>query len=151
MAPPSRSTRGLAGAFPALNAARLLLALSAWAGIGCGLAEGPREKLQHTAFAFNEGLRWGRDGDVLPHVDPAALDGFRALHNGWGAEIQVSSVDILQSTIDDKLDKAVITVKYTWYRADEMLVHDTVTAQHWERRKGEWWMTVEEYRSGTPL
>jgi len=26
-----------------------------------------------------------------------------------------------------------------------------VTLQHWERRKGEWWMVAEEYKSGTPL
>jgi len=118
---------------------------------GCGIAEGPREKLQHTAFAFNEGLRWGRDVDVLPRVDPAAMAGFQALHTGWGVDIQLSNVEILQSVIDDKLDKAVITVKYTWYRNSEMVVNDTVTLQHWERRKGEWWMTAEEYKSGTPL
>jgi len=118
---------------------------------GCGMAEGPREKLQHTAFNFNEGLRWGRDADVLPRVDPAALAGFREMHAGWGAETQISGVEILQSVVDQKLDKAVLTVKYTWYKNSEMVVHDTVTLQHWERRKGEWWMVAEEYQSGTPL
>jgi hypothetical protein len=118
---------------------------------GCGMAEGPREKLQHTAFNFNEGLRWGRDADVLPRVDPAALAGFRTMHAGWGDEVQVSGVEILQSVVDQKLDKAVLTVKYTWYKNSEMVVNDTVTAQHWERRKGEWWLVAEEYQSGTPL
>ena len=127
-----------------------VLAVAAWA-VGCGMAEGPREKLQHTAFAFNEGLRWGRDADVLPRVDPAALAGFQALHAGWGSEVQVSGVEILQSVIEKKLDKAVLTVKYTWYKNSEMVVNETVTLQHWERRKGEWWMVAEEYKSGTPL
>ena len=127
------------------------LALAAPLLAGCGLMEGPREKLQRTAFDFNEGLRWGRDADVLPHVDPSALDGFRALHAGWGAEVQVSGVEILQSVIDDKLEKAVISVKYTWYRQSEMVVYETTTAQNWERRKGEWVMTAEEYKSGQPL
>lgn len=119
--------------------------------LGCGMAEGPREKLQHTAFAFNEGLRWGRDADVLPRVDPAAMSGFQAMHAGWGAEIQISGAEILQSVVDKKLDKAVITVKYTWYRNDQMVVNETLTLQHWERRKGEWWMVAEEYKSGEPL
>lgn len=118
---------------------------------GCGMAEGPREKLQHTAFAFNEGLRWGRDADVLPRVDPAAMAGFQAMHAGWGEDVQISNVEILQSVVDDKLDKAVLTVKYTWYRNSEMVVNDTVTLQHWERRKGDWWMVAEEHKSGTPL
>jgi hypothetical protein len=121
------------------------------AAVGCGMAEGPREKLQHTAFSFNEGLRWGRDADVLPRVDPPALAEFRARHAGWGTDVQVSGVEILQSVVDDKLDKAAITVKYTWYKNSEMVVNDTVTLQHWERRKGEWWMVAEEHQSGTPF
>jgi hypothetical protein len=128
-----------------------LVALSAVLFAGCGIIEGPREKLQRTAFDFNEGLRWGRQNDVLPYVDPAALDGFRALHAGWGAEVQVSNVEILQSVIDKKMEKAVISVKYTWYRTSEMVVYETTTAQNWERRKGEWVMTAEEYKSGQPL
>jgi hypothetical protein len=135
-----RSTTAIAAA---LAACALLSA--------CGMAEGPREKLQRTAFAFNEGLRWGRDAEVLPRVDPAALAGFQALHAGWGGEVQISGVEILQSVVDKKLDKAVLTVKYTWYRQSEMVVNDTVTLQHWERRKGEWWMVAEQYQSGTPL
>ena len=135
---------------PSRTAIAAALAVGALA-LGCGMAEGPREKLQHTAFNFNEGLRWGRDADVLPRVDPAALAGFRALHAGWGVEIQISNVEIVQSVIDQKLDKAVLTVKYTWYKNSEMVVNETVTAQHWERRKGDWWMVAEEFQSGTPL
>ncbi len=37
-----------------------LLAAIALATLACGVAEGPREKLKHSAFVFNEGLRWGR-------------------------------------------------------------------------------------------
>ena len=139
---------GIRGAARAVAAAFLAIAALAAA---CGMAEGPREKLQHTAFAFNEGLRWGRDADVLPRVDPAALAGFRQMHTGWGAEIQVNDIEILQSVVDDKLDKAVLTVHYTWYRRSQMEVQETVTLQHWERRDGEWWMVAEEYQSGTPF
>ena len=133
------------------NAAPLILALTVLLCLGCGIIEGSREKLQRTAFDFNEGLRWGRNAEVLPRVDPAAREGFQALHNGWGAEVQVSNVEIMQSVIDKKLQKAVITVKYTWYRQSEMVVYETVAEQHWESRKGEWWMTAEEYQSGQPL
>jgi hypothetical protein len=129
-------------------ATALVVGALAW---GCGIAEGPREKLQHTAFAFNEGLRWSRDVDVLPRVDPAAMAGFQAMHAGWGAQIQLSGVEIMQSVVNDKLDKAVLTVKYTWYRNDQMVENETVTLQNWERRDGEWWMVAEEYKSGTPL
>jgi len=129
-------------------AAALVAGAVAW---GCGIAQGPRDTLRETAFSFNEGLRWGRDADVLPRVDPAAMAGFQAMHAGWGAEIQISSAEILQTVLDEKSRKAVITVKFTWYRNDEMVVNETVMQQHWELRKGGWWMVAEEYKSGTPL
>ena len=137
-----------ASPMPTAIAAALICGCALW---GCGIAEGPREKLQRTAFSFNEGLRWSRDADVLPRVDPAAMAGFQEMHAGWGAEVQISSAEILQTVLDEKSRKAVITVKFTWYRNDEMVVKDSVTQQHWERRKGEWWLVAEEFQSGEPL
>jgi hypothetical protein len=119
--------------------------------VACGVAEGPREKLRHSAFVFNEGLRWGRYAEVLPRVDPESREHFMEMHQGWGKEIQISRAEIVQSIIDDDLKKAAITVAFEWYRNDEMVVRETVTVQNWERRDGEWIMIAEEYVSGTPF
>jgi len=40
-------------------AVAVLVAIAS-AALACGVAEGPREKFKHSAFNFNEGLRWGR-------------------------------------------------------------------------------------------
>ncbi len=129
-----------------------LLVCAAWfLATACGVAEGPREKLKHSAFLFNEGLRWGRYSEVLPRVDPEAREHFAEMHQGWGDEIQISNAEIIQSIIGEKLKKADLTVKFTWYRMNEMVVHDTITVQHWERRDGDWMMIAEEYQSGTPF
>ncbi len=117
----------------------------------CGIAEGPREKLKHTVFLFNEGLRWGRYGDVLPRVDPAATEQFAQTHEGWGENTQISSAEIIEWVIGKKIKKADVTVKYVWYKKNEMVVHDTVTIQHWEHREGNWYMIAEEHKSGTPF
>lgn len=119
--------------------------------MGCGIAEGPREKLKQSSFAFNEGLRWGRYNDVLPIVDSQALDHFTEIHQGWGDSLLVSNAEIIQTVYDDKERKAIITVKFTWYRKKEMVVHSTVTNQHWEYRDAKWWMMAEEYQSGEPF
>ena len=70
---------------------------------------------------------------------------------GWGKEIRISNAEMLQTVIDDKNEKAAISVKFTWYRVDEMVERETITVQHWERREGEWLMVAEEYQSGTPF
>jgi hypothetical protein len=117
----------------------------------CGVAEGPREKLKHTAFMFNEGLRWGRYQEVLPRIDPAARDHFMELHKEWGTTIRLSSVEPVQYVIDEDNEKAAVTVQFTWYRIDEMVEHVTQTVQHWERRDGEWLMIAEQHVSGEPF
>jgi hypothetical protein len=119
--------------------------------VACGVAEGPREKLKHTAFVFNEGLRWGRYQEVLPRVDPEARDHFMEMHKEWGSTIRLSNVEPVQYVIAENNEKAAITVQFTWYRVDEMVEHVTQTVQYWERRDGEWMMIAEEHSSGEPF
>jgi len=128
-----------------------IAALAIIGSISCGIAEGPREKLRHSAFLFNEGLRWNRYNEVLPRVDPAAQEHFSQMHEGWGENLRVESADIVQSVYDSKTKKADISVKFTWYRLTEMEVCTTVTVQHWEYTDAGWIMMAEEYKSGTPF
>jgi hypothetical protein len=70
------------------------------------------------------------------------------MHKGWGESLFVSGAEIVQTVYDDKNRKAVLTVKYTWYRKTEMVVYETVTLQHWEYVNAKWKMMAEEYQSG---
>ncbi|MFO8073785.1 MAG: hypothetical protein R6V85_18135 [Polyangia bacterium] len=116
--------------------------------VACG-AEGPRAKLKHAAFLFNDGLRWGRWGEVMPRLDPELRGQFSASHSEWGDSVRISDVEMLEIAVDEGLEKALITVQYTWYRVDEMEVRTTSTRQHWESRDGEWIVIAEEHLSGT--
>lgn len=130
----------------------IVLGIAALAAItGCGLAEGPKEKLDRGVYQFNEGLRWGRYNDVLPVVDAEALAHFKEMHEGWGTAVSISSAEIMQVIYDDTERKALISVKFTWFRKKEMVVYETVTNQHWEYREGKWWMIAEEINSGQPF
>jgi hypothetical protein len=134
-----------------INRLTLCLLVTLLLAASCGVAEGPREKLKHTAFLFNEGLRWGRYGDVLPRVDAETREHFMEMHQGWGDEVQIGGAEIVESVIDEEAKRAAVKVKFTWYRLNEMVVNTTVTTQHWDRRDGEWMMIAEEYTSGTPF
>jgi hypothetical protein len=115
---------------------------------GCAISEGPREKLVQTSFNFNEGLRWGRYNDVMPVVDAGTMESFTKMHKEWGSIIKISNAETLQTVYDEKAKKAQLTIKYTWYRSNEMVVYDTVTLQNWEYIEGRWKMMAEEYVSG---
>lgn len=116
----------------------------------CG-AEGPKDKLRHAAFLFNDGLRWGRYQEVLPRVDPEARDHFMEVHAEWGDKVQISDVEPVQYVFSEDGDRADVTVQFTWYRIDELVVRTTRTTQHWEQRDGEWIMIGEEHVAGTPF
>ena len=119
--------------------------------LGCAIAEGPRQKLDRGVFQFHEGLRWGRHSDVLPVVDEQAREHFEKMHAGWGTDIQISSADVIQMVYDDKNRKAVVNVRFSWFRKREMDAYETVTRQNWEYRTGKWWLVAEEYLSGQPF
>ncbi|HUT77869.1 MAG TPA: hypothetical protein VM285_09300 [Polyangia bacterium] len=116
----------------------------------CG-AEGPRDKLRHAAFLFNDGLRWGRYQEVFSRLDPETREHFMELHADWGDKVQVSDVEPVQYVFSEDGERADVTVQFTWYRNDELVVHVTRTVQHWEQRKGEWVMIGEEHVAGVPF
>jgi len=116
----------------------------------CG-AEGPRDKLRRAAFMFNDGLRWGRYQEVLPRLAPEAREHFMDLRADWGGKVQISDIEPVQYVFSEDSQRAEVTVQFTWYRVDEMVVRTTRTVQHWEQRKGEWLMIGEQYVAGTPF
>jgi len=129
-------------------AAALALAVAC----GCGIAEGPRKKLQYSSFMFNEGLRWGRSGEVVTRIDPESRDQIMAMHSDWGSQVQISDAEIIESVVDDAEGLAQLSVRFVWYRQTEMVVHETVLVQHWRLADdGEWYVVAEEHRSGTPF
>ena len=119
--------------------------------LGCGMAEGPRQKFQHAVFKFNEGLRWGYQSDVLPRVDAETRANFAEMHEGWGEIVQVSNAEVRESVYDEKTRKATVIVRFTWYRKDQMVVNTTETKQYWESVDNVWMMMAEEFVSGTPF
>jgi hypothetical protein len=127
-----------------------VLLAAALLSAACG-AEGPQDKLRHSAFLFNDGLRWGRYQEVLPRIAPEAREHFMELHAEWGDKIQISDIEPVQYVFSEDGKRADVTVQFTWYRVDELVVRSTRTVQRWEQRDGEWTMIGEEHVAGTPF
>ena len=109
------------------------------------------DKLRDAVNQLNEGVRWGRIQDVLVHIGPSSHQHFLELHKDFGNALQVTNYEVVNTIIDMEQGTAEIGVKLTWYRIDEMEVHETVLSQRWEKHENRWLLTAEAYRSGTPL
>ena len=117
----------------------------------CGGGYTAGEKLEYAVTQFNEGVRWGRIGEVLPRVDPAAREHFQTLHAEWGGDIQIGGYEIMQTVLDEKSGIAEVTLTVSWYRQSKMEAFQTILAQRWEEFEGDWRLVAEEYRGGTPF
>lgn len=128
------------------------LALFVLSLCGCAAAiQGSSDKLKEAVFYLNEGVRWGRIQDVLAYVAPDSQGHYLESHKGVGAEIQITGYDIVSTQLDPQTSTAQIGVKLTWYRIDQMEVHDTVLLQRWEEREHAWLLVSEEHKDGVPL
>jgi hypothetical protein len=117
----------------------------------CGSGQTKADRLKESIFYFNEGVRWGRVQDVMARIDPESVDHFVEMHKEFGAALQVTNYEIINTILSPDENKADVTVQITWYRIDQMEVMKTVLVQHWEHREREWLVISEEYRAGTPF
>lgn len=129
-----------------------LFLVSALLLCACGATGQSRsEKLKEAIFYFNEGVRWGRLQDVMTRVDPGGQELFLEMHKDFGKLIKVTGYEIVNTAYDTENHKAQVGVKITWYRIDQMEVHETVVSQNWEDRDHTWVLIAEEYMTGTPF
>ncbi len=129
----------------------VLVGLLAVLIVACGGGLSRNDKLRDSVYYFNEGVRWGRIQDVLPRLDPEAETHFLEMHKDFGTKIQLSSCEVGNVKINFEEGVAEVTVKFTWYRVDEMVVRQTILVQNWTETEGKWFMAGEEYHSGTPF
>ena len=116
----------------------------------CG-AQHSRDKLRETVTRFNEGVRWGRLQDVMPHLYSENAKHFMEMHKEFGKDIQVSEIEIINWIPDPEKKKWDVNVQITWYRLSQMVVHTTLLVQHWEKQGQGWMLIAEEIKSGEPF
>ncbi len=117
----------------------------------CGAAQQNQDKLRETVLLFNEGIRWGRLQDVMPHLYSENAAHFIEMHKEFGKEIQISDYEIINWVIHPESKKADINVQFVWYRLSEVEVHETIVTQHWEKQAQGWFLIAEEFVSGEPF
>jgi hypothetical protein len=112
---------------------------------GCGAAPKSGEDLMTSVRTYNEGVRWDRLTAAASRVPPAEREDFVDERDELAEDLKISDWEVKRVS-DKGRDRAYVHVKYTWYRSDEGIVHETHARQMWER-KGKAWLIVGEQRT----
>jgi hypothetical protein len=124
---------------------RILAAITLLAFAGCGAAPKKGEDLMESVMTYNEGVRWDRLTAAASRVPPAEREDFVDERDELAEDLEITDWEVKRVT-DKGSDAAFVHVKYTWYKSDEGIVHETHAKQSWER-KGKAWLIVDERRT----
>jgi hypothetical protein len=104
-------------------------------------------RAQDAAQEFNMNTRFGRSDIALESVAPGSREAFAERHRGWGTTIRIADLEVagFHQVGDGNTD---ITVRATWYRADEEDLRTTTIKQHWHEKGVSWLLTGEERVDG---
>lgn len=116
----------------------------------CGPAPTRGEALLESVTTYNDGVRWDRLAIAASRVPPAERDEFVDERDELAEDLEITDWEV-KRVRQEGAARARVHVKYTWYRSDEGVVHETHADQRWERR-GKAWLILEEHRlRGEPM
>jgi hypothetical protein len=124
---------------------RRLLVLGTAYLVACGAAPKKGEDLMESVMTYNEGVRWERLTAAASRVPPAEREDFVDERDELAEDLKITDWEVKRVS-DKGSDAAFVHVKYTWYKSDEGIVHETHARQSWER-KGKAWLIVDERRT----
>jgi hypothetical protein len=104
-------------------------------------------RAQDTAQEYNLNTRFGRTEIAVESVAPGSREAFAERHRAWGTTLRIADIEIagVHELSDGNAD---VTVRATWYRADEEDLRTTTVKQHWHEQGTSWLLTGEERVDG---
>ena len=133
--------RSLASGLSALLASATLL--------GCPVPQSRQARAQESARELNLNARFGRQELVMERVAPTARVAYATKHRAWGNAIRVADLEMTGLALA-KEEVAIVTIRVSWFRPDEDVLHGTTIRQTWRDFKGDWMLVEEETVEGEP-
>ena len=129
---------------------RVLALLIPCALFGCNtLANAsPNRKISDTVHDMNDQARWGRMGDASQYVERTYRGTYLSNHRGWGSQIQLADVEVVQVQMSNDGELATAFVTYSWYGTDAMTLHQSVVRQRWVATKEAYTLVSEAIVQG---
>jgi hypothetical protein len=114
------------------------------AACGPGLGAVSEETLTDSVRDYNDGIRWQRWDNAAAYLPQPERSKWLDDQDALAKDLKITEYDVVRVT--PKGDKeAKVQIKMSWYKANEVTVHETHAMQTWEHH-GKKWVLVEEER-----
>ena len=117
----------------------LLLALAL---AGCAGGYDTQTAVRNAVDEFHDGFHWGAMGSMISHIRPADQDAFMADYEARMEGVTIADYEVNRLQIADDKSSAQVWVGLSWFRNDEMVVHDVVVRETWVE-EGSTWVRTE--------
>jgi hypothetical protein len=98
--------------------------------------------LRNAVDEFHDGFRWGGMGSMLPHVRPEDQEAFTAGYEEAMRDVSIADYEVFRIRFADDGESALVWVNMSWYREDEMIVHEATLCERWIE-SGSTWVRTE--------
>lgn len=105
---------------------------------GCAGGYDTQTAVRNAVDEFHEGFRWGAMGSMLPHVRPEDQQTFTADYQERMDGVSIADYEVRRVQIADDGDSAKVWVHFSWFRPDEMVVHEAQVVEEWTDTGGGW-------------
>lgn len=136
----------------ALPALAVLAATLPLAHTGClAPAQRRQDDLSRIVREYNDGLRWRRFEQVVPHLRPAAAERLMARSASAAPDLEIADQEVTMIRVADGATRADVTATFTWYTQRSGVVRKTLVAQDWRFENGRWTCVAQRRLAGDSL
>ncbi len=112
----------------------------------CVPPPGPLERLGYSAHEMNAATRFARMDIALSYVKSEAQHDFARRHRKWHKQLRIVDLEVTGVQMVTTQD-AEVHLTVSWHRLDQTTIRDSMIAQKWSQKSGDWKL-VEEMRAG---
>lgn len=105
---------------------------------GCAGGYDTQTAVRNAVDEFHDGFRWGAMGSMLPHVRLTEHETFTADYQESMDGVSIADYEVQRLQIADDGDSAKVWVSFSWYRENEMIVHEAHVREEWLDTGGGW-------------
>jgi hypothetical protein len=106
------------------------------------------ESLIKIAREFNDGIRWGRDDQVLRCLSPGEAQLLQARRADLGEDFVVADHEVKSIQVVPGSEKATVIAEFTWFNQRRAVVQKSTVEEKWEWVEGRWMVASQRRISG---
>ena len=113
-----------------------------------GTSQRREDSLMKIAREFNDGLRWGRDEDVLRCLTPTEAHYLQARRADLGEDFVMADHEVKSIQIVPGVEKATVIAEFTWFSQRRSVVQKSTVEETWEWLNDRWMVTAQARIAG---